>query len=254
MGKRVRQYFIIGNVDSRKYGIDVRGIDGFDGAERDVTTVSIPGRNGSLTIDNGGYKDVSYKYECIMCNRDSAIDFDTEFASFRDAVLSLQGANVEIHDSYHPSEYVIGRVDGVLSPNVTEDWQGAKYAKFDVKITRKPQRYIQTTAGQYDHVTLKAGAAETITNPTHQTAYPAISISGTGQLCVGDCYVTVNTNHSGIILNCETQEATGVNGENYNGYITLDTGGFPTLKPGNTKVIVPSSMSLVLISTKFWRL
>ena len=252
MSKRVTRYFIIGSVDSRYYGIDVRGIDGFGSAERDVTTVSIPGRNGSLTIDNGGYKDVSYKYECIMYVKYPE-DFEKNFSAFRDAISALQGSNVEIHDSYHPFDYVIGRVDGGLSPDITENAAGAVYAKFDVKITRKPQRYLRNVPGMHDFMLVSAGSTVTLTNPTNQTAYPVINvISGTGQLVFGSCYITVNTNPGNLIINTQDQEITA-NGSNANGDVSLDTGNFPTLKPGSTTVITPSGMSL-FITTHFWRL
>ena len=49
-------YFIFGGVDSRTYGMVVSNDNGFDAPERDVKEVEIPGRNGSLVLDNGRYK------------------------------------------------------------------------------------------------------------------------------------------------------------------------------------------------------
>ena len=61
-----RQYFIFDGVSSKDFGVYISGSGTFDGAERDVSTVEIPGRNGELTLDNGRYKNRSMKYPAFI--------------------------------------------------------------------------------------------------------------------------------------------------------------------------------------------
>lgn len=52
----MRQYLIFGGECSKDFGLYISGSGAFNAPERDIETVEVPGRNGSLIIDNGRYK------------------------------------------------------------------------------------------------------------------------------------------------------------------------------------------------------
>ena len=59
--------FTFNGLDSGDYGIFLTSPPKFALAERDVTTESVPGRNGDLVNDNGRYKNVLVTYKCAIC-------------------------------------------------------------------------------------------------------------------------------------------------------------------------------------------
>ena len=55
-----------------EFGIVCSGSSTFAAPERDVTVVDIPGRNGTLTIDNGRYKNITITYPAAVPREFSA--------------------------------------------------------------------------------------------------------------------------------------------------------------------------------------
>ena len=51
----MRDFFTFNGINSADYGCYVADANQFDAPARDVESVNIPGMNGSLTIDNGRY-------------------------------------------------------------------------------------------------------------------------------------------------------------------------------------------------------
>ena len=52
-------YFVFGGKFSKDYGLYVSGSGTFNAPERDVELVEVPGKNGSLVLDNGRFKNIT---------------------------------------------------------------------------------------------------------------------------------------------------------------------------------------------------
>lgn len=63
----MRQRFIFDGHNSADYGLVISGENTHNAPERDTDSLEIPGRSGTLTVDNGRWSnvDVPYKVFCM---------------------------------------------------------------------------------------------------------------------------------------------------------------------------------------------
>ena len=62
----MRHYLYFAGRDSREFGIYISGSGTFNAPERDIEFVSVPGRSGDLTIDNGRFLNVTGTYPAFI--------------------------------------------------------------------------------------------------------------------------------------------------------------------------------------------
>ena len=130
-------YFVINGRPSTDWGITISCDSAFNGAERDVETVTIPGRDGDLLMDKGRFKNIAVTYnDCLIES-----DFTAEFDSFRAYISSLRGY-VRLEDTFHPEEYRMA----YLGEGIKVDRLGTRYHSgvFDVTFTCLPQRFYKS--------------------------------------------------------------------------------------------------------------
>lgn len=87
----------------------VLGKGAFGAPSRDVTQIHIPGRNGDILIDNGGWNnvDVTYSSCCILSN------FRENAAKLRSYLMANPGYH-ELTDPYNPDEVRYAEFRGLL--------------------------------------------------------------------------------------------------------------------------------------------
>ena len=127
-------YFVINGRPSTDWGITISCDSAFNGAERDVEAITIPGRDGDLLMDKGRFKNIAVTYnDCLIES-----DFTAEFDSFRAYISSLRGY-VRLEDTFHPEEYRMA----YLGEGIKVDRLGTRYHSgvFDVTFTCLPQRF-----------------------------------------------------------------------------------------------------------------
>ena len=78
-----KDFFIFGGVSSLDYGVLLDGSGTTTAPERDVMTVTIPGRSGDLLVDAGRWKNTTVSYPCTI-----AREFEGRFAAFKQALLA----------------------------------------------------------------------------------------------------------------------------------------------------------------------
>lgn len=61
-----KDFFIFGGVNSLDYGVLLDGSGTTTAPERDVMTVTIPGRSGDLLVDAGRWKNTTVSYPCTI--------------------------------------------------------------------------------------------------------------------------------------------------------------------------------------------
>lgn len=225
-------------VDSLSLGVAISGEGSYDAPSRDMTSFTIPGRNGTLLYDNGRFNNITVSYPAFVIG-----NLPTTAADIR-AWLMTPTTYARLEDDYHTDEFRMGIFSGTASFNTTA-WN--QHAEFTIKFNCKPQRYLKS--GESAVAATNGG---TISNPTDFTALPIITVTGTGSgdLTVGSTTVTFEDLDGGIVLDCDLQDA----------YYGLDpmnnymTGEFPTLAPGSNGISWTGGITAVSITPRWWRI
>lgn len=230
-------YFTFDGVSSRDFGVFISGTTVFDAAPRSIQTVAVPGRSGTLTLDNGRFENVDLVYPAFIYDQ-----FHENIEGLRNFLLSAAGYR-RLEDTYNPNTYMMARYVSGLSVETT---QIRKQGQFDLTFDRMPQRFLK--AGE-DPVEFTA--AGSITNPTRFAAKPLIRVYGTGTLGIGSETITITQNPGYIDIDSEMMDAY-YGATNCNGYITLSSGEFPVLEPGSNGVNPGTGITRVSITPRWW--
>lgn len=235
-------YFVFNGISSEDCGAYIAPSDIDNAPQRDVEKIEVPGRNGSLIIDNGRYKDTAQGYNGIIYNNDK---FDEYMNAFRSLVLSDVGYK-RLEDTFKPDEYRMAIFDGEFSPKVIRMWK--KLGKFELRFTCKPQRYLKL--GEKTNEFTTAGA---LFNPSVFEAQPMIRVFGWGQINIGDYSMFVGENTLPYVdIDCERMDAY-YNNINCNNMISLASD-FPVLKKEESLVSFDSTVTLLQIVPRWWML
>lgn len=229
-------YFIYDGVNSRDFGVFISGTQVFDAAPRSIDTVVVPGRNGTLTLDNKRFENVEMTYPAFIYD-----SFRANIVGFRNFMLS-SAAYRRLEDTYNPDVYMMARYVSGLSVSPTDR---RLEGEFDIVFDRMPQRYLKI--GEEKKTFTSAGA---IVNPTRFESKPLIRVYGVGSLGVGSNTITITANTSYIDIDCDMMDAYR-GATNCNGDIVLSSGNFPTLKPGANGITL-TGITKVEIIPKWW--
>lgn len=229
---------IFGGVSSRDYFAVVDASDAFVGAERDVTTLSVPGRNGDLVFDNGRYKNVEVTYTLYFRN-------SRQLADYRNAILSKTGYQ-RLEDSHLPYEFRMARI----SDKIDAAALGYRGRSGELKITFdcKPQRFL--TSGE-SPIQLPKGET-TLYNPTGMVALPLIYCSGLTRFSIGDMSITYNFNQPAYI-DSDSKHVYYEGESRVNRYFPTPPG-FPTLSAGKTVINATVVAGTAEIYPRWWML
>lgn len=228
--------FTFAGVNSQNYGVYLKGTGTFNAAARRFETVTIPGRNGTLTLDNGAFEEVLHSYEAIIPD-----NFAANVQGLRNKLMIPKGY-ARLTDSYHTDEFYLARYMRGLEPDVLPLAVGGS---FTIEFTRDPRRFLLT--GE-EVTTLTASGS--ITNPTDFTAQPLLRVYGTGEFTVGTGTMTITAADSYTDIDCEIQEAfKGTTSRNL-----FISGDFPTLEPGANTVTLGSGITKIEITPRWFRL
>ena len=217
------------------FGLYISGAGTYDAPERDTKSISIPGRNGDLTLDNGRYKNIRVEYPIGFVRQ-----FDAKSEAIRNFFLSFTGYQ-RLEDTYHPEEYRMAKYTGGFESGATKGMSaGISKLTFDCM----PQRFLKE-----GEKTITLSARGTIINPTMMEAKPLLYVTGRGTLTINDIRLTIGT--SPMYIDCELQEAYNSQGTSLNSQLTLNDGVFPILKSGENTIVPTGS---IVITPRWWRL
>ncbi len=178
----MRNYLIFGGVNSANYGIYITGSGVYDAPERVVEKVTVPGRNGTLVIDQGRYENISVEYPAFAFGK-SRKEFQEKIDAFRNAIASQIGYK-RLEDSYHPEEYRMATYAEGLKVDAGP-YGGS--GRFTLKFNCKPQRFLRDG----EHTVAKANG-DKIINPTLFEAAPMLEIEGHGTIAFNGYEITIN--------------------------------------------------------------
>ena len=251
------EWFAFGSVKTTDYGVWVSGEDSFTAPERDIEDIVIPGRNGTLTIDNGRWKNITISYPCYMSE-----NFMQDFQAFKYDLLTKRGY-LKLVDSYHPNYYRKARLKGGITPT-TGPYN--RSAKFTVSFDCWPQLYLAAgdepiviTGGSGTITGNVARVYETAARPVVQIMVSPSTGTKSGSVTIGSTTISF----SGlpytfgidppVTIDCEarTIERGGVSVAEY---FTLDSDDFFYLMWPSSAVSYTGDVLSVSVTPRWWTL
>lgn len=264
-------------VDSSDFGVFISGEGVFDAPARRGEMISIPGRNGSLFMDEGVFENITVEYPAFIGTGYEEL-FRTKLGELRSA-LSSRGNYKRLTDTYHPDEFRLG----IFREGLEVDPQHITRAGgFTMKFDCKPQRFL--FSGEESFLFYESGE---ITNPTLFASSPLIKVTGNGMVALGnngEYRFTVSNNPGTITIDSELMEAytpagevypwTDGNGiqltqelgiglelldgslypENMLGYIEFFNSLMPMIPPGTQHIGMSPTITQLEIIPRWWRL
>ena len=239
--KETLPYFMFKNRRSIDYGLIVKNKSTYNGAQRDVTFASIPGRDGDLLIDNGRYKNTLVTYELSVINKLTPWDFDELAQILRNWLLPDTGY-YQLWDTYDKRHFRYAAYNGSADIEQELNDLGSVVLEFNCK----PYRY--SVDGQN---TVIMGSAGTLYNGESSPSKPYIKVVGSGDITLtinGDSYILSDVS-SYIELDSEMMNA-------YKGTTLLNdnmsSASFPVLKPGMNTIAWTGTVTQLEIVPR-WR-
>ena len=220
------------------FGVFISGSGTYNAPERDVEKITVPGRNGELTVDKGRYKNISLKYPAFIVS-----NFDDNIEGLRNFLLAQEGYK-RLEDTYHPEEFRLARFSGeFVAKPIDELYAG----QFDLEFDCYPQRFLKDGEN-----VIETQAAITINNKYMTEAKPLIRAYGTGTFTISGVTVQITSANVYTDIDCDLQEAyTDTLATNCNANIVLTSGSFPVLKPGNNSISM-SGITKLEITPRWW--
>lgn len=215
----MRDYFYYNGKSSADFKAYITNAGAYQAPNHNYESVSVPGRNGNLIIDNDKYDNVSISYPTVIVD-----DFDRNFDDLKAYFLSIDGYQ-QLSDTYHPDEFYLAVFQGIENIKVRPKHDGGTMT---LMFERKPQKFLKS-----GEKTLEYTSNATLKNPTRYKALPLIRLYGSGTLTVGEISLVLTTSASYVDIDCDMQEALQA-GENQ--HITLTNGIFPFLAPGLNEI------------------
>lgn len=270
----LNNYITFGGIKTSDYGVYISGEGTYNAPARRGEFIEIPGRNGALFIDAGGFENITVEYPASIYSTEDGV-FKSRLQDLR-MMYKSKYTYTRLTDTYHPDEFRLGlyREGLEVDPSLIN-----RAGHFVLAFDCKPQRFL--VSGETPVAFTRAG---TITNPTEFAALPLLKVSGYGTITIGDyqIYVAENdepffyidselmeayipaaaeyvfTDEQGHIMTDEHLfEITFVNGpvvpKSMLEYVTFKNHIFPKIEPGVQPVEITSTITRLEITPRWWR-
>lgn len=225
--------FVFNGKSTKDFGMYIAGVNHYAGAERDTTEVEIAGRNGTLTFDNGRFKNVPITYKMFTLDINNI-----------DGFKSWLKSNIGYHrleDTFEPMYYRKAKYTEPLDISATDQ----KNAAIDITFNCDARRFLKDG----DNAIILTGNGG-LYNPTYYEALPLIRAYGTGSFIINDITVTITSADQYTDIDCEIMDAYK-GATNCNGNIRTTDNKFPVLRAGQNN-ITKSGISRLEITPRWW--
>jgi len=210
---------------------------------RRYTTQQIPGRSGSLLMDEEAFNNIEQAYE-IFIKGGGGLTFQQAVSAAAAWLLAPSGYQV-LYDTYDPEIYRLAYFTGSAAVSNALN----RIGRATIKFSCKPWRYL--FAGDTPVIITGSGSLE---NPTQFAARPVITLkgSGAGTIGIGSFTVALSDCEDGLTIDCEAMDCyTG--SINRNSWITLSpTYEYPELVPGINNIVISGGITEAAI-VPHWR-
>lgn len=228
-------YFNFRGIRSDNMGLLIAEKNIYSAPQRDIELVDVPGRNGAVLIDHGGWKNVDVSY---------TVQFVGLPETAGELRQWLQGTEYGIlKDSYQPEYFRYGVFTSQMNPDEIARNVGRLQAVFSCKP------YMYRNDGNTAAVITASGS--NIYNPEQYCSEPYIRINGKGDvvLHIGSKSYPINGINGYIEIDSELMCAhkLGVPCNDKIGFTE-----FPILEPGINTIQWTGDVSQVVIKPK-WR-
>ena len=229
---------IYGGKNLLEFGVYVSAEGSYNAPSRSITEEVIPGRNGTLIIDNGRYENRVVTYPAYIIE-----NLEANMAALRAYLLS-HTSYTRLEDTFHPDEYYLAMPTGGIEVQTSGRYN--REGVFNLSFTCKPQRYLKS-GEEVIHLT----DAGTLYNPTMFVAKPLLRVYGNGEVHIGDSSFAIDTEAEYVDIDCEIEDCYS-NGTNQNPYVTIDN--FPEFPPGENTISFEGEITQVDVITRWWSL
>lgn len=236
--------FVFDGKSSSDYGVFLDSTSIFGTPERDIEEVSIPGRNGTLTIDNKRFKNIDIPYNCYITK-----DAPVRFKALQDFLLK----NIEyrrLEDTADANHFRMAKISSKNDFNLIS--QHFKQGTFPIIFNCMPQNFLKS--GEAIIAFNKNGE---LINQTYFEASPLIRIYGKGVLTIGNGSIEIlKEGNEYIDIDCENHNAYE-NDQYRNDCISVSYKGkkhaYPILEPGSN-VVTFTGITKIEIKPRWWEL
>lgn len=232
-------YFVFAGYDTRTLGVSIFALETMSAPKRIYNAATVPGRNGSLLIDQKRYGDTPQRYSAVIYE-----NFENRLAQFRSILMSVCGYQ-RLEDSISPDEFYLAYYDDVFMATAYSDMS---MGHLEVAFTRKPQRFLKT--GETVTTLTASGSIE---NPTLFPAKPLLRIYGTGTVGIGDNAITITSADEYTDIDCDIMEAFKGTAS-CNQYVQIQGNDFPVLHAGTNGITLGTGITRVDITPRWYRL
>lgn len=237
-----RKTFTYDGMNSADFDLYIAGDSVYDAPTRDMDMVTIPGRNGQLSIDQGRFENITVTYPCFIW-ADTQAEFRQKVRAIRNW-LTPKHSYYRLIDEYNPESYRLGIYKSGLE---VDPIFYNRAGRFELSFDCKPQRFLLSGEQQ-----INLEQTSTLVNPTPFESCPVFEVEGSGTLTVNNSLMTI-ANNGTTVIDSEMMEAY----EEENGAIIsrndMVSGEFPTLKEGNNN-IGTVGLTSVKVTPRWWEL
>lgn len=235
----MRHYFDFDGVRSSDYGVLISEENTFGAPARDIEEITVPGRDGNLTIDNGRFGAASHIYPAFIPETAQA-----NLAGLRNALMAKRGSR-RLRDSLHADEFYLAYYEKGLEPEMTPN---LRHGTLEIEFTRDPRRFLAAGDVPVDIAT----SPGTLYNPTLFESKPLIRVYGQGELAIDNMTITVTGSYPYVDIDTEIGDCY-YGATNANSVVTFSGFDFPTLKPGEN-IVAYTDFTDVQVTPRWWRL
>lgn len=214
----MRSFFTFGPIKSIDYGVWISGEGTFNRPKRAYTEKTIPGRNGTLLIDDGRFLNVDLVYPAFIAD-----DMPGRIDTFLNDLASMTGYQ-RLEDTYHPYEFRMAQFTGEVKVQ-TEGYMN-RHGGFNISFNTMPQRYLKSGEKAIAYT-----VDGTILNRTQMPSKPFLRVFGSaaGTVGIADETITISAIDGYVDIDCEIMDAykgtTNCNGNvSFTGPITIPSG------------------------------
>ncbi len=227
---------------SNEFNVVVEVFPNYTVPEKEYQSFSIPGRNGSVIVDTGVFKNVERSYEIAIADPDFVNDFSAMVNPVAEWLLSPSGY-AKLEDSYDDKYYRLATYVGGTDINNLYNVAGRCTLTFDCK----PEKYLKSGSNITSFT--KNG---TITNPTKFESKPLIKIygSGEGSIDINNKTVRVKNIAEHVYIDSDSMDCYK-DSTNQNGNVIL-TNGFPILAKGTNTITLHDGVTKLEVIPRWW--
>ena len=238
-------YFIFNGQSSLELGIRIKSKNIYSSGKRDLTLVSIPGRDGELVNSNKRFVNSTVSYTCFLPAK-SIAELNTKIRNVKKWLFVDSDQYHELTDSYDPTfmRYAIfnSKLDIADEAN--------RIGTFTITFSSKPFRYLVSALASEE-----ISSGDTLYNPFPFASKPYIKITGSGNISLSisnskGTQVYQFKNVSGYVecdselMNC--YKSTTLKNNDF----VADQ--FPSLEYGNNVISWTGTVTKVEIITRWW--